>query len=62
MPQDHCDFSSLQSLLWAYKTQDLIDTTHAGHYERFRSDKLLGGESQVCCEALITSYNFYVSF
>lgn len=49
--QDHCDFSSLQSLLWAYKTQDLIDTTHTGHYERFRSDKLLGGASQVCSEA-----------
>ena len=48
--QDHCDFSSLQSLLWAYKTQELIDTTHSGHYERFRSDKLLGGASQVCSE------------
>ena len=51
--QDHCDFSSLQSLLWARNTQDLIDSTHEGHYERFRSDKLLGGASQVCCQELL---------
>ena len=40
--KEHCDFSSLQSLLWAYNTQDLIDTTHLQHYERFRCDRLLG--------------------
>ena len=40
--RDHCDFSTLQSLLWAYNTQDLIDTTHLRHYEHFRQDRLLG--------------------
>ena len=40
--KDHCDFSTLQSLLWAYNTQDLIDTTHLWHYEHFRQDRLLG--------------------
>ena len=39
--KDHCDFSTLQSLLWAYNTQDLIDTTHLGHYEQFRQNRLL---------------------
>ena len=39
---DHCDFSSLQSWLWASNTQDLIDTTHLWHYEHFRQDRLLG--------------------
>ena len=34
--QDHCDFSSLQSLLWAHCTQDLVDTTHSTHYELYR--------------------------
>jgi len=40
--KDHCDFSTLQNLLWAYNTQDLIDTTHNLHYENFRCQKLLG--------------------
>lgn len=40
--KDHCDFSTLQNLLWAYNTQDLIDTTHNLHYENFRCNKLLG--------------------
>ena len=40
--RDHCDFSTLQSLLWAHNTQDLVDTTHLGHYENFRQHRLLG--------------------
>ena len=40
--KDHCDFSTLQSLLWAHNTQDLIDTTHLWHYELFRQNRLLG--------------------
>ena len=56
--QDHCDFSSLQSLLWARNTQDLIDSTHEGHYERFRSDKLLGGASQVKVGRILSTRKF----
>ena len=41
--KDHCDFTSLQSLLWAYNTQDLIDTTHSVHYENYRYEALLSG-------------------
>jgi len=40
--KEHCDFTSLQSLLWAYNTQDLIDATHELHYENYRCKKLLG--------------------
>jgi len=40
--KDHCDFSTLQNLLWAYNTQDMIDTTHNLHYENFRCQKLIG--------------------
>ena len=43
--KDHCDFSSLQSLLWAYNTQDLIETTHLRHYEQFRCQRLQGDNS-----------------
>ena len=43
MLKDHCDFTSLQSLLWAYNTQDLIDTTHNVHYEKYRYENLLNG-------------------
>ena len=43
--KDHCDFSSLQSLLWAYNTQDLIETTHLHHYEKFRFERLRGTNS-----------------
>eukprot|EP00092_Neocalanus_flemingeri_P041025 GFUD01044669.1.p1 GENE.GFUD01044669.1~~GFUD01044669.1.p1 ORF type:complete len:716 (-),score=198.32 GFUD01044669.1:58-2205(-) len=43
--KDHCDFSTLQNLLWAYNTQDMIDTTHRLHYENFRCQKLIGKQS-----------------
>ena len=45
--KNHCDFSSLQSLLWAYNTQDLIETTHFHHYEKFRSERLRGNKDDV---------------
>jgi len=40
--KDHCDFSSLQNLLWSCNTQDLVNTTHEVHYENYRCSKLLG--------------------
>ena len=26
--QDHCDFTTVQNLLWGQNTQDLIESTH----------------------------------
>jgi len=42
--KDHCDFTTVQNLLWGQNTQDLIESTHQVHYENFRCRKLLGDE------------------
>merc|ERR1712243_23593 len=42
--KDHCDFTTVQNLLWGQNTQDLIESTHQVHYENFRCKKLLGDE------------------
>ena len=38
--QDHCDFLALRNLVLAHHMEDLKETTHKIHYERFRFDKL----------------------
>jgi len=50
--KDHCDFSSLQNLLWSYNTQDMIDTTHNTHYEHFRCQKLGGNQNKLSSKDL----------
>jgi len=42
--KDHCDFTTVQNLLWGQNTQDLIESTHQVHYENFRCRKLLGDD------------------
>jgi len=37
---DHCEFVPLRQLLIGIHMQDLIESTHANHYERFRREKL----------------------
>ena len=34
--QDHCDFLALRNLVLAHHMEDLKETTHKIHYERFR--------------------------
>ena len=49
LPQDHCDFLALRNLVLAHHMEDLKETTHKIHYERFRFDKLremMGAGSQ----------------
>jgi len=38
--KDHCDFLALRNLVLAHHMEDLKETTHKIHYERFRFDKL----------------------
>jgi len=38
--KDHCDFLALRNLVLAHHMEDLKETTHKVHYERFRFDKL----------------------
>jgi len=42
--KDHCDFTTVQNLLWGQNTQDLLDSTDQVHYENYRRRKLLGDE------------------
>merc|ERR1719410_2164999 len=48
--KDHCDFLALRNLVLAHHMEDLKETTHKIHYERFRFDKLremMGGPRDI---------------
>jgi len=38
--ENHCDFTRLREMLIRTNMEDLIDTTHARHYELYRKDRL----------------------